>query len=62
VADYGSHETVEVRIKDKILWVALNRPDVRNAFNEVMIRELLGVLARAKDDDGIRLVVLTFIG
>jgi methylglutaconyl-CoA hydratase len=59
MADYGSYETVEVRPRDQALWVALSRPDVRNAFNEVMIAELLGVLAKAKDDDDIRLVVLT---
>jgi methylglutaconyl-CoA hydratase len=59
VAEYGSHETIEVEVKGKVLWVALNRPDVRNAFNEVMIRELLEVLAVARDDDSIRLVVLT---
>lgn len=59
MTDYGSHETVEVRAKDKVLWVSLNRPDVRNAFNEVMIRELLDVLARVKDDGDIRLLVLT---
>ena len=59
MTDYGSHETVEVRAKDKVLWVSLDRPDVRNAFNEVMIRELLDVLARVKDDGDIRLLVLT---
>ncbi|MGD9141477.1 MAG: enoyl-CoA hydratase/isomerase family protein [bacterium] len=59
MTDYGSYETVEVRLKDKVLWIALNRPDVRNAFNEVMIADLLAVLAKAKQDNGIRLVVLT---
>lgn len=58
MTDYGSHDTVEVKVKDKVLWVYLNRPAVRNAFNEVMIAELLGVLARAKDDDDVRLLVL----
>lgn len=59
MAKYGSYETLEVRIENKVLWVALNRPDVRNAFDEVMIRELLDVLARAKDDGDARLMVLT---
>ncbi len=59
MADYGSHETLEVQLKGNVLWVALNRPDVRNAFNEVMIRELLTVLAGAKDDEGVRLLILT---
>ncbi len=59
MADYGSHETIEVEARGMALWVALNRPDVRNAFNEVMIAELLGVLEKARDDEGVRLLVLT---
>jgi methylglutaconyl-CoA hydratase len=52
-------ETVDVRIEDRVAWVALNRPEVRNAFNEVMIAELIEVLDRVQNDLSVRVLVLT---
>jgi methylglutaconyl-CoA hydratase len=52
-------DTVEINKEDRIAWVALNRPDVRNAFNEVMIEELIKVLDEIESDDSIRILVLT---
>jgi methylglutaconyl-CoA hydratase len=52
-------ETVEVKLKNMVAWVALNRPDVRNAFNEVMIEDLIKVLDQVEKDDSIRVLVLT---
>jgi methylglutaconyl-CoA hydratase len=52
-------ETVEVSVDNQVAWVALNRPDVRNAFNEVMIAELTTVLGRLEEDTSVRVVVLT---
>ncbi len=52
-------ETVEVKTEDQVAWVALNRPEVRNAFNEVMIAELIQVLDRVEKDDSVRVLVLT---
>jgi methylglutaconyl-CoA hydratase len=54
-----AYETVSVEIRDRIAWVALNRPDVRNAFNEVMIQDLIRVLSDVEGDDGVRVMVLT---
>lgn len=54
-----SYQTVEVAIRDRVARVALNRPDVRNAFNEVMIDDLTRVLAGVEKDDSVRVVVLT---
>ena len=54
-----SFETVELRLEDKVAWVALNRPDVRNAFNEVMIEELIRVLEQVENDASVRVLVLT---
>ncbi len=54
-----SYETVEVSIRDRIARVALNRPDVRNAFNEVMIEDLIQILDGIGKDDSIRVMVLT---
>ena len=52
-------ETVELKTEGRVAWVALNRPDVRNAFNEVMIAELLKVLDLIEKDDSVRVMVLT---
>jgi methylglutaconyl-CoA hydratase len=52
-------ETVEVKVENKVAWVALNRPDVRNAFNEVMIEDLIKVLDHVEEDDSVRVMVLT---
>ena len=54
-----SYETIEVGIRDRVAWVALNRPDVRNAFNEVMIEDLIRVLEKVERDDAVRVLVLT---
>jgi methylglutaconyl-CoA hydratase len=52
-------ETVQLKIEDRVAWVALDRPDVRNAFNEVMIAELIQVLDGVGKDDSVRVMVLT---
>jgi methylglutaconyl-CoA hydratase len=54
-----SFETLEVKSENNVAWVALNRPDVRNAFNEVMIEELIGVLDQVAEDSTVRVLVLT---
>jgi methylglutaconyl-CoA hydratase len=54
-----AYETVDIEIRERVAWVALSRPDVRNAFNEVMIQELIHVLDDVEGDDGIRVLVLT---
>ena len=42
--------------------ITLNRPAKRNAYSEVMVHEILAVLAEARDDDEIRVVILTGAG
>jgi methylglutaconyl-CoA hydratase len=54
-----SYGTLEVSIRDRVAWVALNRQDVRNAFNEVMIEDLIRVLEKVERDDAVRVLVLT---
>jgi methylglutaconyl-CoA hydratase len=54
-----SYQTVEVVARDRVARIALNRPDVRNAFNEVMIEDLIRVLGKIEKDDSVRVVVLT---
>ena len=45
--------------KDKIAKVTLNRPEVHNAFNEVMIAELTDIFKKISEDESVRVVVLT---
>ncbi|PKP31795.1 MAG: enoyl-CoA hydratase [Bacteroidetes bacterium HGW-Bacteroidetes-16] len=51
-------ETLIVEKKEDILYVYLNRPEVHNAINELMISELTSVYAEASKDELLRLVVL----
>ena len=58
----GNLETVRVAVSGRVARVTLARPDIRNAFNEVMIRELREVFAAIEDDSEVRVVVLTGAG
>lgn len=51
-------ETIETQTEGTVLTVALNRPSVRNAFNERMIAELTDVFRTVRDRADIRVVVL----
>jgi methylglutaconyl-CoA hydratase len=55
-------ETIILAIKDGVAAITLNRPQVHNAFNATMIRELRTALQKARDDDSVRVVVLTGAG
>jgi methylglutaconyl-CoA hydratase len=57
-----AYQFLSVRREGPVEHLTLNRPDVRNAFNEVVIAEL-AVWARAvRDDRGVRVVVLRGAG
>jgi len=51
--------TVLFEHHDRTAVITLHRPEVRNAFNGEMSRALAEALARADEDDDIRVVVLT---
>lgn len=48
--------------KGPVATVMLNRPDVHNAFNPAMIRELHTLFDRLAEDESVRVVVLTGAG
>lgn len=54
-----SYETLVSTKKDDILTVALNRPDVHNAMNDVLINELTRCFQQLSNDDSITAVILT---
>jgi methylglutaconyl-CoA hydratase len=55
-------ETILVENRGKTAWLTLNRPQVHNAFNAVMIRELAEALKAVNSDETVRIVVLTGAG
>ncbi len=52
-------ETLDVDLRNGIGLVALNRPELHNAFNETLIEELTRVLLALDADASVRAVVLT---
>lgn len=55
-------KTIKYTIKDKVAWVTLNRPKIHNAFNEIMIGELLKLYKDIGQMENVRVVVLTGVG
>lgn len=53
-----SFETISYSFKNRIALITLNRPEVHNAFNEVMIAELTEIFRKVSSDDEVRVVVL----
>jgi methylglutaconyl-CoA hydratase len=55
-------QTLEVNVQDRVATVTLNRPDVRNAFNEAMIEEITQAFAELSAAGDVRAVVLAARG
>lgn len=54
-----SYETIRYEVADGIATVTLNRPDVYNAMNAQMTRELISVFDETDRDDAVRVVIVT---
>jgi methylglutaconyl-CoA hydratase len=50
--------TIKVQLGESIAWVNLDRPEVRNALNDTMIKELTEVFDWLNSRDDIRVIVL----
>ena len=57
-----TYETLLVTVADKVATVTLNRPDLRNAFNEQAIAELARVFDELGRHDAVRVIVLAANG
>ncbi|MFI5910995.1 enoyl-CoA hydratase/isomerase family protein [Dactylosporangium sp. NPDC051541] len=57
-----AYSTLRVSVDAGVAWVELHRPEVLNAFNEAMLRELAGLWTRLRLDDEVRVVVVTGAG
>jgi len=60
--DSMDYQHLLVQRRDAVLVIALNRPDVLNAFNRRMADELVAALRDAAGDAGVRAVLLTGSG
>ena len=54
----STYTTIELNVNDRIATLWLDRPDVRNAFNEVMIAEMTDCLATVGRDESVIALVL----
>lgn len=57
-----AHEFLSIRRDGPVEYVTLNRPEVRNAFNDQVIAELTAWAGTAAADSALRVVVLTGAG
>ena len=54
--------SVKVEIKNQIATVTLSRPEVHNAFNETVIKELTELFSKLDKDKNVRVVILASKG
>ena len=57
-----AYEQLLYDVSDGVATVTLNRPEQRNALSNQMLGELVDAMERARDDAGVRAVVLTGAG
>jgi len=59
VQKIDSYQTIKATIDKNLATIVMNRPEVHNAFNETMIRELLDLFTQLAQDEQTRVIVLT---
>jgi enoyl-CoA hydratase/carnithine racemase len=57
-----TYQSILYEVETNVLTITLNRPDRLNAFNGVMLKELLDALDKADGDDDIRAIIVTGAG
>jgi methylglutaconyl-CoA hydratase len=55
----GVYQSLEIERQDEVAWIWMNRPEIHNAFDENLIRELHDALNRLQHDSEARVVVLS---
>jgi enoyl-CoA hydratase/carnithine racemase len=56
------HANVLYEVNDRIAWVTVDRPKVRNALDRLTMSELLAAFESAAGDESVRVVILTGSG
>lgn len=60
--DAGEQTPLLFEVRQGVAWITLNRPDALNAIGDDLGRRLLAALERVRDDDEIRVAVITGTG
>ncbi|MBN2382070.1 enoyl-CoA hydratase/isomerase family protein [bacterium] len=58
----NEYKYIELEEKDQVLWLWLNRPDLRNAFNDAMITEIHEIVSGIGQATTVRVLVLAARG
>ncbi|MEZ0088904.1 enoyl-CoA hydratase/isomerase family protein [Streptacidiphilus sp. EB129] len=58
----GRFETLRYELRDHVAEVTLNRPELHNAFDLRMMRELRDLWRELREDDEVRVVIITGAG
>jgi enoyl-CoA hydratase len=58
----SEYQTLELELEHPLATITLNRPQALNAISRPMMSEVTDVLARLRDDDGVRCVILRGAG
>ena len=51
-------QATKIDVSNNILTITLNRPEKKNALNNVMVNEINYALAFAKQEDSVRVIVI----
>jgi len=53
------YETIEIQRKNNIVTIILNRPEVHNAMNEKLMKELTSCFEKLNKENQTRIIILT---
>jgi len=59
---FMTFENIQMEVRDTVAFITLNRPKVLNALNAVTLRELEVAVAQIREDESIRVAILTGAG
>ena len=57
-----TYETITTEVADGIMTLTLNRPEMLNAFNQTMLKEMIAAFDEADDNDAVRAIIVTGAG
>jgi enoyl-CoA hydratase/carnithine racemase len=57
-----TYQTIQYQVEDGIATITLNRPQALNAYNPVMMQDLIDAFDAADGDDAVRAVIVTGAG
>ncbi|MCZ0874408.1 enoyl-CoA hydratase/isomerase family protein [Peribacillus sp. AS_2] len=55
----GTYQNIEIKKKNSLAYVIINRPELRNALSKETLQEILGALIELSDDETVGCVIFT---